>query len=87
MNNQLNMLMQLIFSGLNQNQFISQIVGLNANQVISQIVSENPQANAILNQVQKSGIPTKEYVLQYAKQRNIDISPLLNALKNNGIKL
>ncbi len=75
MNNQLNMLMQLIS------------LGQNPNQVIAQMAKQNPQANAILNQVQQSGMTPKEYAIQYARQNNIDITPLLNMLNNKGIKL
>lgn len=51
------------------------------------MVSNNPQAQAIFNQMRQSGMSPKQFVMQYAKQNNINIQPYLNMMKNKGIKL
>lgn len=72
-NNQMQLLMQVLSSG-------------NPQQMVQQMVQQNPQMNAIINQAKQSGMPIKDYVLNYAKQNNIDINPMLNALKQRGYR-
>lgn len=59
----------------------------NPNQILQNYARQNPQINIILNQMQSSGMSPKQYVMQYAKQNNIDIRPLINMLSQRGIKL
>ncbi|MBO5910202.1 MAG: hypothetical protein J6Q15_01695 [Clostridia bacterium] len=60
--------------------------GQNPNQVIQQMVSQNPQAQILFNQMQQSGMTMKDFTLQYAKQNNINIQPILNILSQKGVK-
>lgn len=73
--NPMNVLMQLMS------------MGQNPEQITNQILSQNPQMKVAFNQMQQSGMSTQQYVMQYAKQNNIDIQPLLNMLNQRGIKL
>ena len=74
MNNIANNILQIITNGQNPNQ------------VIQQMVSQNPQAQVLLNQMQQSGMSVKDFTLQYAKQNNINIQPILNTLHQKGVK-
>lgn len=60
--------------------------GLNPNQVIQQLTQQNPQAQILFNQMQQSGMSPKDFTMQYAKQNNIDINPIIKALNMSGIK-
>lgn len=57
--------------------------GANPNQIIQNIVSQNPQARVLLNQIQQSGMSPQQFMKQYAKQNNIDLSPFANMINNN----
>lgn len=61
--------------------------GQDPNQIVQQIISKNPQAQVLFNQMKQSGMSTKDFTLQYAKQNNINIEPILNILSQKGIKL
>ena len=74
-NNPLTMIMQMMNSGTNPQQ------------LMQQIVSQNPQLQVMLNQAQQSGMSPRDYALQFAKQNNINIQPLVNMLGQRGIKL
>lgn len=67
------------------NQLISG--GQNPQQIINNILMQNPQYQMIFNQIQSSGLSMKDYVLQYAKQNQIDIQPMLNLIQQKGYKL
>ena len=67
------------------NQLISG--GQNPQQIINTILMQNPQYQMIFNQIQSSGLSMKDYVLQYAKQNQIDIQPMLNLMQQHGYKL
>ena len=75
MNNIANLIIQMMTNGQNPNQ------------VVQQLVHQNPQAQVILNQMQQSGMSMKDFTLQYAKQNNINLQPILNTLFQRGIKL
>lgn len=60
--------------------------GQNPQQVIQQIVQKNPQAQILMNQMQQSGMSVKDFTLQYAKQNNINLQPILNTLFQKGFK-
>ena len=61
--------------------------GQNPNQVVEQVISKNPQAQILFNQMKQSGMSTKDFTLQFAKQNNINIDQILNTLSQKGIKL
>ena len=71
----LNNLMQLISGGMNPQQ------------IIQNITQQNPQVQVLLNQARQSGMTPQQYAMQFAKQNNINIQPLINLLNNRGIKL
>lgn len=61
--------------------------GVNPQFTLQQLVSQNPQLQVMLNQAQQSGMSPRDYALQFAKQNNINIQPLVNMLGQRGIKL
>ena len=60
--------------------------GQNPNQIIQQMLQQNPQAQILFNQMQQSGMSAKDFTLQYARQNNVNIQPILNILSQRGIK-
>lgn len=78
-------------SSLNNNLYniFSQYLGMGSNpqQIFQNMIASNPQIQVALNQMQQSGLSSKDYVLQYAKQNNIDITPMINMLSQRGIRL
>ena len=74
MNNNLMMLMQMLQGGNNPQV------------LIQNMMKNNPQLNGIVQQAQKSG-DVKKFVMRYAKQRNIDIEPLMKMVNDRGIKM
>ena len=73
------------------NQLINNIlqmlsVNQNPNQIIQQALQQNPQAQIMFNQMQQSGMNAKDFTLQYARQNNINLQPILNVLSQRGIK-
>lgn len=60
--------------------------GQNPNQIIQQMIQQNPQAQILFNQMQQSGMSMKDFTLQFAKQNNINLQPILNILSQKGIK-
>ena len=69
--------------------FILQAVngGINPQQMIQNMIQQNPQAQVLFNQMQQSGMSMKDFTLQYAKQNNINLQPVLSQLNQRGIKL
>lgn len=66
--------------------FILQSAG-NPQQVVQQIINQNPQAQILMNQMQQSGMSMRDFTLQYARQNNINLQPILQQLNQYGIKL
>lgn len=66
--------------------FILQSAG-NPQQVVQQIINQNPQAKILMNQMQQSGMSMRDFTLQYARQNNINLQPILQQLNQYGIKL
>ena len=60
--------------------------GMNPNQIMQNIMRQNPQAQVILNQMQQSGMSPQQYVQQLAMQKNINLNPMLNMLRQRGYK-
>ena len=52
-----------------------------------QMMNSNPQFKAILNQAQNSGMSMRDFTMQYAKQNNIDIQPMLDMLAKRGFRI
>lgn len=69
-------------------QFILQTIsnGQNPQQVIQQMINQNPQAQILFNQMKQSGMSIKDFTLQLAKQNNVNLQPILNALNQKGVK-
>lgn len=60
-------------------------MGTNPQQIMQSMANRNPQVNALLNQMQQSGLTPQQFVMQYAKQNNINIQPYINAMNQRGI--
>lgn len=73
--NMLPMIMQMLSSGNNPNQ------------LVQQLMQNNPQMNSIANQMRNSGMPPKDFLMQYAQQNGKNIQPLLDMLSKRGINL
>lgn len=70
----MNNIMQMLMSGMNP-------------QAITQnIIRSNPQAQILLNQMQQSGMNPQQFVMQLAKQNNVNLTPMINMLKQMGYK-
>lgn len=70
-NNIINFILQTMTSGINPHQLIQQ----------------NPQMQVLMNQMQQSGMSMRDFTLQYAKQNNINLEPIIQQLNQRGIKL
>ena len=58
----------------------------NPNQVVQMLAQQNPNVQAILNQMQQSGMTPQQFAMQYARQNNIDINQVANAFRKMGGK-
>ena len=74
MNNNINDIMTFIANGQNPNQ------------ALQLLINQNPQAQILFNQMQQSGMSVKDFTLQFARQNNVNIQPILNILSQRGIK-
>ena len=74
-NNVLNIFNQLLSSGQNPQQ------------IINNVLMQNPNYQMVFNQIRSSGLSVKDYVIQYARQNNIDLQPIFNLVNQKGIKL
>lgn len=70
----------------NIGNLMGMINGGNPEQIAQNMIRQNPQLNAVFNQMQQSGLSAKDFTMQFAKQNNIDIQPLMNMLKQRGLK-
>lgn len=70
-------------------QFINQVMsmGKNPQNIVQQLVNQNQQFQYVFNQVKQSGMSMKDYTLNFAKQNNMDINSLIQAMSNFGIRL
>lgn len=62
-------------------------MGNNPNMILQNIINQNPNYRNILTQMQNSGLSPRDYVMQYARQNNIDLNSMLQQINNMGIKL
>lgn len=74
---------------MNPLQLMMQMVmgGQNPEQIMNQMMQQNPQLQVLINQARQSGMSPRDYTLQYARQNNINIQPLVNMFAQRGIKL
>ena len=75
---------------MNQNPMfflMSMLSSGNPQAQIQQIMQSNPQARAIVTQMKQSGMTPKQFLNQYARQNNIDLTPMINLLGQNGIRI
>lgn len=67
------------------------MTGQNPNQIINKMVQQNPQIQqriqVLTNQIQQSGMIPKDFAMQYFKQNNTNINPLIQMANKRGIKL
>ena len=75
MNQSLANLMQMVNSGTDPQQ------------IFQQMVNNNPQLAPVINQMRQSGMSPQQFVMQLAKQNNINIQPLVKNLQQRGIRL
>lgn len=61
-------------------------MGNNPNQVVQMLAQQNPNVQAILNQMQQSGMTPQQFAMQYARQNNININQVANAFRKMGGK-
>lgn len=76
---------------MNNNNPIQQMLQMlsmsnNPNQVVQMLAQQNPNVQAILNQMQQSGMTPQQFAMQYARQNNIDINQVANAFRKMGGK-
>lgn len=62
-------------------------MGNNPQQIINNVLNQNPQMQVAINQMKTSGMSTKDYVLQYARQNNINIQPIIQMMNSRGINI
>lgn len=74
MNNIINMITQIMMNVQNPNQ------------IVQQMIQQNPQAQILFNQMQQSGMSIKDFTMQYARQNNINLQPIISTLNQRGIK-
>ena len=63
-------------------QFLA--MGTNPQQVAQMIFQQNPQLQVIANQMKQSGLAPMDFVMQYARQQNVDpnfIQNMYNQMK------
>ena len=67
--NPMQMVMQMLMSGGDVDGFIKNLS------------SQNTTVKAVMNQQKQSGMNMKDFVMQYAKQNNINIDNIINIIK------
>lgn len=75
MNNIINSIMQLMQ------------MGQDPNVLVQNMIKQNPQLSVLMNQQQQSGMDWKAFVMQLARQNNVDITPILQSFQQKGIRL
>lgn len=67
--NPMQMVMQMLMNGGDVDGFIKNLS------------SQNTTVKAVMNQQKQSGMNMKDFVMQYAKQNNINIDNIINIIK------
>ena len=71
----------------NPMQILMQMMsGGNPQAMLQNAVKQNPQLQAVLNQQKQSGMSMEQYVRQLAQQNGVDINPMVQFLRQRGIK-
>lgn len=74
-------------NNIDMNLLMNLMMGGNSpQQIVQNLARQNPNVNAILNQVNNSGMSMKDFTMQYAKQNNINIQPFVDMMSKKGIK-
>lgn len=60
-------------------------MGTNPQQIVQNALQQNPNVKAVLQQAQQSGMSMEQFTRQFAKQNNVDLNPMLNALRQRGM--
>lgn len=60
--------------------------GKNPEMILNNMIKQNPERNIIMNQYQQSGLNPENFFVQYFKQMGVDLSPLINTVKQSNIK-
>lgn len=58
----------------------------NPEALINSLANQNPNINSVLKQAQASGLSMKDFTMQYAKQKGINIQPFVDMMSKRGIK-
>lgn len=68
---------------------ILQIVqsGNNPDVLLNNLAQQNPQFRALLNQKRQNNMSWQDMTAQFAKQNNINLTPIIQGLSQKGIKL
>lgn len=61
--------------------------GSSPDTILQTLASGNPQANALMQQIRNSGMSPRDFVMQYAKQNNLNLGPIIQMMSSRGIKL
>lgn len=74
-------------NNIDMNLLIDLLAGSNNHEEMVQgLIQNNPNMNAVFQQVKQSGMSMKDFTLNYAKKQGINIQPLINMMSNKGIK-
>ena len=72
---------------MNMNAVLQMLsAGGNPQVLLQNLMKQNPQFVAMLNQQKQSGLSMEQFVRNYAQQNNIDLEPMLNTLRQRGMK-
>ena len=77
---------------MNTNTIIRQVMSLlnqniDVEQYLNNVAQQNPQVRMLLNQKQQNNMSYQDLVVQLARQSNINLTPYVQALSQQGIKL
>lgn len=75
----INTIIKQVMSMLNQN--------INVEQYLQNVAQQNPQVRMLLNQKQQNNMSYQDLVVQLARQNNINLTPYVQALSQQGIKM
>lgn len=62
-------------------------MGQSPEQLIQAAAKNDPQIQALLTQKQQNNMSWKDLTMQLARQRSVDIGPILNQLSQKGFKM
>lgn len=62
-------------------------MGSNPQQIVQTALQRDPRVNAVFSQAKQSGMTMEQFTRQFAKQNGIDIEPMINTLRQRGMRL